>query len=100
MSQRKIVLKVPPKRVPAMLVSRSCGMADERMQRSPVEDNHGCLCSILGALFGPFGILIAAVVAKAQGVKAAILGWLLICIPFAIIFTIIILFILPSGLLR
>lgn len=41
------------------------------------EDNNGCLCFFLGLLFGPFGLLLAAIVGKAGGLISAIWGFLL-----------------------
>ena len=44
-------------------------------------DGHGCLCFFLGALFGPFGLLLAAIVGKAGGLVKALLGFVLVGIP-------------------
>ena len=42
----------------------------------PTEDEGGCLCFLLGGVFGPIGILIAALIGKKQGVIAALQGFL------------------------
>jgi hypothetical protein len=40
------------------------------------DDNHGCLCFALGVLFGPLGLLIAAIVAKVPGLVSALWGFI------------------------
>ena len=45
------------------------------------QDTHGALCFFLGALFGPFGLLLAAIVGKAGGLVKALLGFVLVGIP-------------------
>lgn len=37
---------------------------------------HGCLCALLGMLFGPVGLIIDAIIAGASGVVAGLLGML------------------------
>ena len=49
------------------------------VQREP--ETHGTLCFFLGALFGPFGLLLAAIVGKAGGLVKALLGFVLVGIP-------------------
>lgn len=46
------------------------------VQREP--ETHGTLCFFLGALFGPFGLLLAAIVGKAGGLVKALLGFVLV----------------------
>ena len=46
-------------------------MAEEK------EENHGCLCAILGICFGPIGLIVAAIIGGAKGVVSAILGMIL-----------------------
>lgn len=41
------------------------------------ESSPGCLCFFLGALLGPIGVVVAAIIGKADGVKAALFGLLL-----------------------
>ena len=45
------------------------------------QESHGALCFFLGALFGPFGLLLAAIVGKAAGLVKALLGFVLVGIP-------------------
>lgn len=40
----------------------------------PQEEDCGCLCFFLGG-FGPLGLIVAAIIGKASGVKSALLGW-------------------------
>lgn len=49
------------------------------VQREP--ETHGTLCFFLGALFGPFGLLLAAIVGKAGGLVKALLGFVLVGLP-------------------
>lgn len=41
------------------------------------ESSPGCLCFILGAILGPIGIIVAAIIGKVNGVKASLAGWLI-----------------------
>ena len=45
------------------------------------QEGHGALCFFLGALFGPFGLLLAAIVGKAGGLVKALLGFVLVGLP-------------------
>ena len=38
------------------------------------QESHGCLCAILGMVFGPIGLVVAAIIGGAQGVVSALLG--------------------------
>lgn len=49
------------------------------VQQEP--ETHGVLCFFLGAIFGPFGLLLAAIVGKAGGLVKALLGFVLVGIP-------------------
>lgn len=40
------------------------------------ESNCGCLCFFLGALLGPLGVIVAAIIGKVDGVKMSLCGWL------------------------
>ena len=40
------------------------------------ESKPGCLCFFLGALLGPIGVVVAAIIGKTDGVKAALFGLL------------------------
>ena len=42
-----------------------------------VKEDHGCLCAALGMLFGPIGLIVAAIIGGAQGVVSALLGMIL-----------------------
>lgn len=53
------------------------------VQREP--ETHGTLCFWLGALFGPFGLLLAAIVGKAEGLVKALLGFVLVGIPLMVL---------------
>ena len=37
-------------------------------------NSHGCLCFFLGLVFGPIGLVVAAIIGKAKGVVSALLG--------------------------
>lgn len=39
------------------------------------EECSGCLCAFLGGLFGPLGVIVAAIIGKQGGVIAALVGW-------------------------
>lgn len=47
----------------------------------PNQESHDTLCFGLGALFGPFGLLLAAIVGNAAGLVKAILGFVLVGVP-------------------
>ncbi len=47
----------------------------------PKHEENGGLCFFLGALFGPFGILLSAIVGRAYGLKKSLFGFFLIGIP-------------------
>lgn len=49
-------------------------MNDETELTNRSEEKGGCLCFLLG-VFGIAGVLIAAIIAKKQGVIAALWGW-------------------------
>ena len=49
--------------------------------QQPSQESHDTLCFWLGVLFGPFGLLLAAIVGKAAGLVKAILGFVLVGIP-------------------
>ena len=49
------------------------------VQREP--ESNGALCFFLGAIFGPFGLLLAAIVGKAGGLVKALLGFVLVGLP-------------------
>lgn len=51
----------------------------------PTQESHGTLCFWLGALFGPFGLLLAAIVGKAEGLVKALLGFVLVGIPLMVL---------------
>ena len=53
--------------------------AARRLANSVNEDDedHGCLCFALGVLFGPLGLLLAAIIAKAKGLISALWGFLI-----------------------
>lgn len=53
------------------------------VQQEP--ETHGALCFFLGALFGPFGLLLAAIVGKAGGLVKALLGFVLVGIPLMVL---------------
>ena len=38
------------------------------------QGGHGCLCAILGLIFGPIGLVVAAIIGGAQGVVSALIG--------------------------
>ncbi len=54
------------------------------------EHGDGCLDFGLGLFLGPLGILIAAVIDKASGVRAAIRGMLVACLLYALIYALIV----------
>lgn len=68
--------------------------AARRLSDDVEEDaNHGCLCFALGVLFGPLGLLLAAIVGKAKGLVSALWGFLvfwlvsgliILCLRFAL----------------
>ena len=49
------------------------------------ESPHGCLCFFLGLLFGPIGLIVAAIIGKANGVVSALFGMLVQIIGYAIL---------------
>ena len=49
------------------------------------DENHGCLCFALGVLFGPLGLLLAAIIAKAKGLVSALWGFLISWLVVALI---------------
>lgn len=61
--------------------------AARRLADDADEENHGCLCFALGVLFGPLGLLLAAIIAKAKGLIAALWGfvisWLILGLVWA-----------------
>jgi len=38
------------------------------------QENHGCLCAMLGMFFGPIGLIVAAIIGGARGVVSALIG--------------------------
>lgn len=36
--------------------------------------DHGCLCAMLGMVFGPIGLIVAAIIGGARGVVSALIG--------------------------
>ncbi|MBR2838837.1 MAG: hypothetical protein IKE55_08645 [Kiritimatiellae bacterium] len=42
--------------------------------RERKQESHGCLCAILGMIFGPIGLVVAAIIGGAQGVVSALIG--------------------------
>ena len=59
-------------------------MSRPQFQDSEDEKKGGCLCFFLGS-FGIIGVLIAAVIAKRDGVVAALWGWLVSWVFFALL---------------
>ena len=59
--------------------------AARRLADDADEENHGCLCFVLGALFGPIGLLIAAIIAKAKGLISALWGFVVSWLVFGLI---------------
>ena len=55
------------------------------------QERHGCLCAMLGMIFGPIGLVVAAIIGGANGVVAALIGMIVPVIA-------IILFIALGGL--
>lgn len=51
-------------------------LAAQRNNSQDEENNCGCLCMFLGG-FGPLGLIVAAIIGKANGVKSALIGWVL-----------------------
>lgn len=76
----KIVIKHDEmgKRKMKAMISRHSSSFDVYQNREE-EDSHTFLCFFLGFIFGPFGLLVAAIIGKASGVKASLFGFC-ICI--------------------
>lgn len=75
MQPKKIVIRKTPSSAPAPAPA----YYQPPVQQEP--ETHGTLCFFLGALFGPFGLLLAAIVGKAGGLVKALLGFVLVGIP-------------------
>ena len=75
MQPKKFVIRKSPSSAPAP------APAYYQPQPPPNQESHGALCFFLGALFGPFGLLLAAIVGKAGGLVKALLGFVLVGIP-------------------
>lgn len=75
MQPKKFVIRKTPTSAPAPAPSYY------QPPPPPNQESHGTLCFWLGALFGPFGLLLAAIVGKAGGLVKALLGFVLVGIP-------------------
>ena len=75
MQPKKIVIRKSPSRAPAPSPNYY------QPPPPPNQESHGTLCFWLGVLFGPFGLLLAAIVGKADGLVKALLGFVLVGIP-------------------
>lgn len=75
MQPKKFVIRKSPSSAPAP------APAYYQPQPPPNQESHGVLCFWLGVLFGPFGLLLAAIVGKAAGLIKALLGFVLVGIP-------------------
>ena len=75
MQPKKFVIRKSPLRTPAHAPNYY------QPQPQPNQESHGTLCFWLGVLFGPFGLLLAAIVGKADGLVKAMLGFVLVGIP-------------------
>lgn len=73
MQPKKFVIRKMPSSAPAPSYYQP--------QPPPNQESHGVLCFWLGVLFGPFGLLLAAIVGKAAGLVKALLGFVLVGIP-------------------
>ena len=69
-AKKTFIVRKPKMRAPVNPQFAARRLADERD-----DDNHGCLCFALGVLFGPLGLLIAAIVAKVPGLVSALWGF-------------------------
>lgn len=49
--------------------------AARRLSDAVEENGHGCLCFFLGFMFGPIGLIVAAIVAKVDGLVSALWGF-------------------------
>ena len=74
---KKIVIKrgAPTAPVPSQSVMY------QQYAPMPKRNENGGLCFFLGLLFGPFGILLSAIVSGAYGLKKSLLGFFLVGIP-------------------
>jgi hypothetical protein len=70
--KKTFIIRKPKMRAPVNPQFAARRLADERD-----DDNHGCLCFALGVLFGPLGLLLAAIIAKAKGLIAALWGFVI-----------------------
>ena len=88
---KKIIIK--PRKVaisPKKLDAYQRGyLAARRSSSNEEESNCGCLCMFLGGFFGPIGLIVAAIIGKAEGVKSALLGWFLGWLVLLLIFIIV-----------
>lgn len=75
MQPKKFVIRKSPSSAPAP------APAYYQPQVQQEQETHGALCFSLGALFGPFGLLLAAIVGKAGGLVKALLGFVLVGLP-------------------
>ena len=50
------------------------------------QENHGCLCAILGMFFGPIGLIVAAIIGGAKGVVSALIGMMVPVIAIILFF--------------
>lgn len=60
--------------------------AQRDIQRNDEESGSGCLCFFLGFALGPIGVIVAAIIGKAGGVKSALFGCLLDILLFFLIY--------------
>lgn len=81
--QKKLVIKGGAHSV----VGQTGLSASETIERK--EENNGCLCYLLGFLFGPIGILIAAVIAKANGAITALRGMFMSTLLLVLIYVLV-----------
>ena len=74
---KKIIIKHGAATVPV----QSQQTAWQQYAPAPKYEENGGLCFFLGALFGPFGILLSAIIGRAYGLKKSLVGFFLLGIP-------------------